>query len=92
MDLGRPLARPLPRLAAVHREKTCPRATGLIDVELRGREGGTLTLDPWPFGAERVEVRCEARRLRVPVQDEAALRRAFAQAELVTLEYSLSRA
>lgn len=66
-----------------------PTAAGLIAVELRDREDGTLTLDPWPFGAKRVELRCEARRLGARYSDEAAMRRAFERAEPVTLTFAL---
>jgi hypothetical protein len=66
-----------------------PTAEGLIAVELRDREDGTSTLDPWPFGSKRVEVRCEARRLEARYADEAAMRRAFERAEPVTLTFAL---
>jgi hypothetical protein len=66
-----------------------PTAEGLIAVELRDREDGTSTLDPWPFSAKRVEVRCEARRLGTRYSDEAAMRRAFERAEPVTLTFAL---
>jgi Protein of unknown function (DUF3891) len=66
-----------------------PTAEGLIAVELRDREDGTSTLDPWPFSAKRVEVRCEARRLPARYSDEAAMRRAFEHAEPVTLTFAL---
>jgi hypothetical protein len=66
-----------------------PTAEGLIAVELRDRENGTSTLDPWPFGPKRVEVRCEARRLGARYSDEAAMRRAFEHAEPVTLTFAL---
>jgi Protein of unknown function (DUF3891) len=66
-----------------------PSADGLIDLELRDREDGTATLDPWPFSRRRVEVRCEARRLNARYKDEAAMRRAFEQARPVTLAFAL---
>src|SRR3989442_8249709 len=66
-----------------------PAADGLIDVELRDCADGTHTLDPWPFESERVEVRCEARRLGARYSDEAALRRSFEQADPVTLTFTL---
>ncbi len=66
-----------------------PTLEGLITVELRDRNDGTSTLDPWPFGPERVEVRCEARRLETRYTDEAALLRAFERAEPVTLTFAL---
>jgi len=66
-----------------------PTDGGLIDVELRDGADGASTLDPWPFEAERIEVRCEARRLPARYADETAMRRAFARAELVTLTFTL---
>jgi hypothetical protein len=66
-----------------------PTSDGLIDVELRDLPGATMTLDPWPFAAERVEVHCEARRLPGRYEDEAAMRRAFAQAQPETLSFVL---
>ncbi len=66
-----------------------PTADGLIDVELREREDGTATLGPWPFSRQRVDVRCEARRLNARYADGAAMRRAFEQAKTVTLTFAL---
>jgi hypothetical protein len=66
-----------------------PTSDGLIDVELRDLPGATMTLDPWPFAAERVEVHCEARRLPGRYEDEAAMRSAFAQAQPETLSFVL---
>ena len=57
-----------------------PTADGVVDVELRDREDGTSTLDPWPFATERVDVRCEARRLDTRYKDETAMRSALEQA------------
>ena len=66
-----------------------PSRGGLIDLELRDAEENTSTIDPWPFAAERVEVRCEARRLRPRYADEIAMRRALERSELVTLTFAL---
>ena len=66
-----------------------PAADGLIDVELTDREDGTSTLEPWPFAGERVDVRCEARRLAARYEDESAMRRAFERPEPVTLTFAL---
>ena len=68
-----------------------PSVDGLVDVELRDRGDGSLTLDPWPFAVERMEARCEARRLGSRYEDEIALRGAFRQAEPVTLTFALVR-
>jgi hypothetical protein len=66
-----------------------PTRDGLIDVELRDREDGACTLDPWPFATERVSVRCEARRLGARFEDDVAMRRAFEHPEPVTLTFTL---
>jgi hypothetical protein len=66
-----------------------PAARGLLDLELRGREDGALTLDPWPFGSQRVEVHCEARRLAARYEDEPAMRRGFERATVTTLVFAL---
>jgi len=66
-----------------------PTADGLAPVELRDQGDGTFTLDPWPFGADRVEVRCEARRLQARYPDEASMREAWEQAKPVTLTFTL---
>ena len=66
-----------------------PTADDPIDVELRDRADGTSTLDPWPFAAERVHVRCEARPLDRRFEDEAAMRSAFEQAKPVALAFAL---
>jgi hypothetical protein len=47
------------------------------------------TLDPWPFGAPRLTVRCEGRRLTGTFADEAAMRAALDAAPWVALEFAL---
>jgi Protein of unknown function (DUF3891) len=66
-----------------------PSSGGLVDIELRDRQDGTLTLDPWPFADEVVELRCEARRLAARYDDATAMRAAFEQPEPVTLAFAL---
>jgi hypothetical protein len=66
-----------------------PADGGLLDIELRDREDGTLALDPWPFSSERLEVHCEARRLEPSYEDEAAMRRGFECAEVLPLAFAL---
>ncbi len=66
-----------------------PTADGLTDVELRDREDGAFTLDPWPFRHRRVDVRCEARRLEARYADGARMRDALEQAKPVTLTFAL---
>jgi Protein of unknown function (DUF3891) len=67
-----------------------PCAQGSTSIELRERDDdGTATIEPWPFGGERLDLRCEARRLASSYPDAGALREAFARAELVMLEFTL---
>ena len=61
-----------------------PTADGETDIAVRGD-----TIDPWPFAAERVALRCEGRRLAGTVADEAALGAALAAAPWVTVELEL---
>jgi len=66
-----------------------PTANGeLVDVSLADDD----TLDPWPFAAERVEVRCEARRLAARYDDQPAMLEGFAAAPVETVRFVLSRA
>jgi hypothetical protein len=66
-----------------------PSTDGPIAVELRDLGAGASTLDPWPFGSDSVEVRCEARRLIGRYTDEDELRRAFGRAEPLSLTFAL---
>ena len=50
-----------------------------------GRDPGNLTVDPWPFTSERVELRCEGRRLRQRFTDEETMRQALNETEPLTL-------
>jgi uncharacterized protein DUF3891 len=67
-----------------------PCREGLTDVALTRREDGTWHLDPWPFTADRVEARCEARRLAARYENDAAMRHAFANAQPVGIEFVLA--
>lgn len=67
-----------------------PTVNGATTIELRNRPDGTATIDPWPFESQRIEVRCEARRLEHGYEDEASMRKALAQASPITLEFVLS--
>jgi hypothetical protein len=67
-----------------------PERDGLAEIELRDRDDGTATLDPWPLRAERVELRCEGRGLASGYDDQAELAQAFAQASPVTLTFVLA--
>jgi hypothetical protein len=68
-----------------------PSADGLVDVELRDGDNGAPTLEPWPFAAERVDVRCEARHLEARYESETAMRRAFERPDPLTLSFALLR-
>ena len=48
------------------------------------------TLDPWPFTAPRLNLRCEGRRLTGPYEDEQSMREALAAAPWTTMELTLS--
>ena len=69
--------------------KDVPGHDGLVALELRDRADGTLTIDPWPFASERVEVRCEARRIGARYEDEAQMRLALERAKPVTVLFVL---
>jgi len=69
-----------------------PARSGPIDIELRDLADGTATLDPWPFAAARVEVRCEGRQLDARYHDAAAVREALANARPRTLSFILRAA
>jgi hypothetical protein len=57
-----------------------PTADGEVDVEVR--DG---TLDPWPFAAPELTVRCQGRVLGGPYADEEAMRTALASAPWTTV-------
>ena len=61
-----------------------PAADGETDIEVRDR-----TLDPWPFAAPTITLRCEGRRLTGRFDDVDAMRDALAAAPWVPLELDL---
>jgi Protein of unknown function (DUF3891) len=61
--------------------KSVPAAEGEIDVTV-----SDASLDPWPFAAPELTVRCEGRRLAGRFTDEEAMRGALAAAPWVTIE------
>ena len=69
--------------------KDVPTHDGLIDIELRDRADGAVTLDPWPLASRRVEVRCEALRIATRYEDEPAMLRARERWEPITLRFAL---
>jgi hypothetical protein len=65
---------------------TVPAAHGEVEIAV-----GEDTLDPWPFAADRVALRCEGRRLRGRFDDEEAMRAALAAAPWETIAIELAR-
>ncbi len=63
-----------------------------LDLDLRAREGDHFTLDPWPFAAAPVHVRCEGARLDGRYASEPELQQALRQAPIITLEFTLAPA
>jgi hypothetical protein len=86
LSLGRLLGWAPYELAAV------PAADGEVDVAVRIGTGRASTLDPWPFGASRLTVRCEGRRLAGRFDDDDTMQDALAAAPWVTLELELAAA
>jgi hypothetical protein len=68
--------------------RNVPATSGPVELELRARDD-VFVLEPWPFGRERVEVRCEARRLAGRYAGEAEMQRALEAAAPVTLRFAL---
>ena len=77
-----------------------PARDGLVDVELRRlgdasapgdgeRAEGVFAVDPWPFAAARVELRCEARRLASSFDDEDEMQRELEAAPQTRLVFVL---
>lgn len=65
-------------------------AAGGAQEELRlGRREPVYTIDPWPFGADRVVVRTEGRLLEGTFDDEESMRETLAHAPWVELSYEL---
>jgi hypothetical protein len=67
-----------------------PAADGEVDIAVRIGPGGAITLDPWPFGAPRLTVRSEGRRLAGRFDDDATLQDALAGAPWVTVDVELA--
>jgi hypothetical protein len=83
------LALCLPRLP--WRLEGVPAAAGDVAMVLDG-DGTHVTVEPWPFAAERLEVACEGRRLPGTFADEAALHAALAAAPWQPLRWVLTPA
>ena len=74
------------RAPQTHRE--VPAANGPVDVRVAGGDG-TYTMDPWPFGVERVVVGVEGLLLRDTYGDPAALHEGLRAAPAIRLDYEL---
>jgi Protein of unknown function (DUF3891) len=70
-----------------------PSVEGPVEIELSAAgEPRRLSLDPWPFAADHVSVRCEGRRLGGPYESDDSLRDALTAAPWETVEFELVRA
>jgi hypothetical protein len=68
-----------------------PAAAGEATIVLDGA-GEAVTVDPWPFRDDRVELACEGRRLEGRFNDEAVLHATLAEAPWVALRWALTPA
>ncbi len=78
--------------------KDAPTREGRVDLQLRSAAGasgssraGPFTVEPWPFRADSVTVRCEGRRLPERFRDETEMRGGLSEAPLEILELELAR-
>jgi hypothetical protein len=71
--------------------KRAPTREGAVDLEITGDGERTFELQPWPFQAESVRLRCEGRRLPERFKDDADMRRGLADAPIESLELVLHR-
>jgi hypothetical protein len=68
-----------------------PTRDGQVDLEVRSVPDGSFTIEPWPFAAGAVTVRCEGGRLPERFRDAAEMRLGLTQAPLEILELRLVR-
>jgi hypothetical protein len=66
-----------------------PTVDGAVDIEITGAGERQIHLEPWPFEARALKVRCEARRLAGRYETDEALRAALSSAPWETLEFEL---
>lgn len=71
--------------------KGAPAASGTVDIQVRAASEGRFVLDPWPFQAETVLVRCEGRRLPERFRNASEMRRGLSTAPVEMLELTLER-
>lgn len=67
-----------------------PTAEGAVDMQIKTVGERRIQLEPWPFEADSLTVRCEARRLRSRYETDDALRAALSSASWETLEFELT--
>jgi Protein of unknown function (DUF3891) len=70
--------------------REAPTMEGAVDIEIeRGPRPRTLTLEPWPFRARTILVRCDGRRLPQRLESAQELRAALARSggEVVEFEF-----
>lgn len=67
-----------------------PTAGDPVDIDVTGTDGWRrLILDPWPFGADAVTVRCEGQRLTGRAESPEEMHDALASAPWETVEFHL---
>jgi Protein of unknown function (DUF3891) len=67
-----------------------PGATGSVELSLRMTGADQFALHPWPFAADRLDVRCEGRELAGTFDDEHAMREALDRAPSTRLSFTLT--
>ena len=72
-----------------HTLRAVPAADGGVDVALTPAGERTVRVDPWPFAADRLTVRCEGRRLEGRFGDEDEMRAALRDAPWAALDFEL---
>jgi len=73
--------------------RAVPTAEEPVDVTLcPGDRPGLVQIDPWPFAASHVSVRCDGRRLDRRYETDQALREALERAPWETVEFELRSA
>jgi hypothetical protein len=67
-----------------------PAASGSAELSLAMTGPDVFSIEPWPFGANRLELHCEGRELAGPFEDEQAMREALDRAPSTTLSFTLT--
>ncbi len=69
-----------------------PAADGRTDMQVTSVDERRIRLDPWPFSADSLTVRCEGRRLRRAYETDDGLGAALSDAPWESLEFELTSA